>query len=117
MSSTLVSNDTDATTNAVNENAQSAPQSVSPLQASDADATTNGITYSLANDDRWSLYNQQHHGVVTVAGASTAKRWADSKHHRARYLADGSFTDQAFTIAINDVDEFDTVRSRTRTPL
>ncbi len=60
--------DTDATTNAVNENAAIGTAVGITASASDADATTNGI-YSLANDDGGRFTINSSTGVVTVAGA------------------------------------------------
>ncbi len=102
-------NDTDATTNAVNENATIGTTVGITASASDADATTNGITYSLANDDSGRFTINSTTGVVTVAGAINRETDGPTRNITVRATsADGSFTDQAFTIAINDVDEFDT---------
>ncbi len=65
-------NDTDATTNAVNENAAVGTTVGITSSASDADATTNGITYSLMNDDGGRFAINSSTGVVTVAGAINA---------------------------------------------
>ncbi len=62
-------NDTDATTNAVNENATIGTTVGITASASDADATTNGITYSLVGDDGGRFAINSSTGVVTVAGA------------------------------------------------
>ncbi len=87
---------------------QLAPQ-LDHASASDADATTNGITYSLANDDSGRFTINSSTGVVTVAGAINRETDGPTRSITVRATsADGSFTDQAFTIAINDVDEFDT---------
>ncbi len=101
--------DTDATTNAVNENATIGTTVGITASASDADATTNGITYSLANDDSGRFTINSSTGVVTVAGAINRETDGPTRNITVRATsADGSFTDQAYTIAINDVDEFDT---------
>ena len=76
--------------------------------ASDADATNNTITYSLQDDDGGRFAIDANTGVVTVAGA--IDREADGASHNITVRAtssDGSFTDQVFTINVNDVDEFD----------
>ncbi len=101
-------NDTDATTNAVNENAAVGTTVGITSSASDADATTNGITYSLMNDDGGRFAINSSTGVVTVAGAINRESDGPTRNIIVRATsADGSFTDQAYTIAINDVDEFD----------
>ncbi len=100
--------DTDATTNAVNENAAIGTAVGITASASDADATTNGITYSLANDDGGRFTINSSTGVVTVAGAINRETDGPTRNITVRATsADGSFTDQAYTITINDVDEFD----------
>ncbi len=58
-------------------------------------------------------------GIVTVADGSLFNREANASHVitvRAT-SADGSFTDQSFTIGINDVDEFDVGTLPTPMPL
>ena len=102
--------DTNGSTNAVDENAANGTPVGLTAAASDADATTNTITYSLTDDagGRFAIHSST--GVVTVANGSLLDREAAAAHNitvRAT-SADGSFTDQAFSIAINDVDEFDT---------
>ncbi len=100
--------DTNATTNAVNENAAIGTTVGITASASDADATTNGITYSLVNDDGGRFAINSSTGVVTVAGAINRESDGPTRNIIVRATsADGSFTDQAYTIAINDVDEFD----------
>ncbi len=61
--------DTNATTNAVNENAAIGTTVGITASASDADATTNGIFYSLVSDDGGRFAINSSTGVVTVAGA------------------------------------------------
>ncbi len=100
--------DTDATTNAVNENAAIGTTVGITASASDADATTNGITYSLVSDDGGRFAINSSTGVVTVAGAINRETDGPTRNITVRATsADGSFTDQAYTITINDVDEFD----------
>ncbi len=65
--------DTDATTNAVSENAAIGTTVGVTASASDADATTNAITYSLVSSDGGRFTINSSTGIVTVAGASTAK--------------------------------------------
>ncbi len=100
--------DTDATTNAVNENAAIGTTVGITASASDADATTNGVTYSLVSDDSGRFAINSTTGVVTVAGAINREADGPTRNITVRATsADGSFTDQAYTITINDVDEFD----------
>ncbi len=78
--------------------------------ASDADATTNTITYSLQNNDGGRFTIDANSGVVTVAGAINREADGASRNITVRATsADGSFTDQVFSIAISDEDEFDVV--------
>jgi hypothetical protein len=100
--------DTNATSNHVNENAAVGTLVGITANASDADATNNVISYSLANDDSGRFAIDSTTGVVTVAGA--IDREADGAIRSITVRAtstDGSYTDQVFAIAINDVDEFD----------
>jgi protocadherin Fat 4 len=76
--------------------------------ASDIDATNNTITYSLQNNDGGRFRHRQQYGVVTVAAAIDREADGASRSITVRATSsDGSFTDQTFSIAINDVDEFD----------
>ncbi|MGN6134552.1 MAG: cadherin domain-containing protein, partial [Aureliella sp.] len=77
--------------------------------ASDADATTNGITYSLVDNDGGRFSIDSATGVVKVAGAIDREADGASRTITVRATsADGSTSDQNFTIAITDVDEFNT---------
>ncbi len=101
--------DTDAAANAVNENAANGTVVGVTAFASDADATTNTITYSLDDNAGGRFAIDANSGVVTVADGSLLDREAAASHDitvRAT-SADGSFSQQSYTIAINDVDEFD----------
>ncbi|MFO0923543.1 MAG: cadherin repeat domain-containing protein [Pirellulales bacterium] len=100
--------DTNATTNAVNENASIGTVVGITASASDADATTNTITYSLFNNDGGRFAIDANTGIVTVAGAINRETDGASRTITVRATsADGSYTDQNFSIGINDVDEFD----------
>ena len=100
--------DVDATANTVDENAVVGTAVGITASANDADATNNTITYSLTNDDGGRFTIDGNTGVVTVAGAIDREADGPTRNITVRATsADGSFTDQAFTITINDLDEFD----------
>ncbi len=100
--------DSDATANAVDENAANGTPVDITAAASDADATTNTITYSLQDNDGGRFAIDANTGVVTVAGAIDREADGASRNITVRATSsDGSFTDQVFTININDLDEFD----------
>ncbi len=100
--------DTDAAANAVNENATVGTVVGIDASANDADATNNTITYSLFADDGGRFAINASSGVVTVNGAIDREADGASRNITVRATsADGSFTDQVFAIAINDLDEFD----------
>ncbi|MGN6543719.1 MAG: beta strand repeat-containing protein, partial [Aureliella sp.] len=101
--------DSDATANSVVENAAIGTAIGITASASDADATTNAITYSLADDDGGRFAIDSSSGVVTLAGAIDREADGATRTITVRATsADGSYTDQNFTISIVDVDEFDT---------
>ena len=100
--------DNDATVNAVDENAAAGTAVGITASATDADATTNAITYSLQNNDGGRFAINATSGVVSVAGAIDREADGPSRNITVRATsADGSSTDQVFTIQIRDVDEFD----------
>ena len=91
--------DTNATANAVNENAVNGTTVGITAAASDADATTNTITYSLQDNDGGRFAIDANTGVVTVAGAIDREADGASRNITVRATsADGSYTDQVFTI-------------------
>ncbi len=99
--------DTNATANSVVENASVGTVVGITASASDADATNSGITYSLQNNDGGRFTIDANTGVVTVAGAINRETDGASRSITVRALSqDGSFTDQNFTIAIVDANEF-----------
>ena len=100
--------DSDATVNAVDENAAAGTAVGITAAATDADATTNAITYSLQNNDGGRFAINATSGVVSVAGAIDREADGPSRNITVRATsADGSSTDQVFTIQVRDVDEFD----------
>ncbi|MCA9065686.1 MAG: cadherin domain-containing protein, partial [Planctomycetaceae bacterium] len=101
--------DTDATANAVDENAANGTTVGITGFATDDDATTNVVTYSLTDDAGGRFAINSGTGVVTVANGMLLDREANASHNitvRAT-SADGSTNDTVFTINVNDVDEFD----------
>ena len=101
--------DADGTVNQVAENSSIGTTVGVTASASDADATTNAISYSLTNNDGGRFAIDSTTGVVTVAGAIDREADGGSRSITVRATsADGSFSDQSFTILIADVDEFDT---------
>ena len=100
--------DINATANSVVENAANGTVVGVQASAADADATNNTITYSLFNNDGGRFAIDANTGVVTVAGAINREADGASRNITIRASsADGSYTDQVFSIAIVDADEFD----------
>ena len=100
--------DVDGTANSVDENAAAGSVVGITAAASDTDATNNAITYSLVDDDGGRFQIDSTTGVVTTLGAIDREVDGATRNITVRATsADGSFSDQAFAISINDVDEFD----------
>ncbi len=100
--------DSNATSNAVNENAAIGTVVGVQASAADSDATDNNVTYSLTNNDGGRFAIDTNTGIVTVAGAIDREADGASRTITVRASsADGSFTDQNFTIGVNDLNEFD----------
>ena len=100
--------DTNATVNAVDENAAVGTVVGITASASDGDATNNTISYSLQDNDGGRFAIDSASGVVTVAGAIDRELDGASRNITVRATSsDGSFTDQGLVIGINDVDESD----------
>ena len=79
----------------------------SPASPADADATTNTITYSLDDNAGGRFTIDANTGVVTVADRSLLNYEAATSHNitvRAT-STDTSFSTQAFTINLTDVNE------------
>ncbi|MFN9229929.1 MAG: cadherin domain-containing protein [Planctomycetota bacterium] len=102
-------NDANAAANSSAENSANGSTVGVTAAASDADGSNNTITYSLTNTAGGRFAINSSTGVVTVADGSLLNFESATSHTitvRAT-STDGSFTDQAFTIAVTDVDEFD----------
>ncbi|MFO0868132.1 MAG: cadherin domain-containing protein [Pirellulales bacterium] len=99
--------DANAAIDNVTENAVAGTLVGITAQTSDADATTNAITYSLDNSAGGQFAIGASSGVVTVAGSIDREAGATRTIVVRATSADGSWTTQAYTITVNDVDEFD----------
>ena len=100
--------DSDATANFVNENAVNGTIVHVTATANDVDATSNSVTYSLDDDAGGRFAVDSVSGVVTVAGAIDREAAASYDIIVRATSSDSSSSTQLFTIAIGDVDEFDT---------
>ena len=101
--------DSDASGNAVNENAANGTVVGVTALAADADATNNAITYTLDDNAGGRFAIDGSTGVVTVADGTLLDRESAASHNitvRAT-SSDGSFNTQLMTINVIDVDEFD----------
>ncbi|MFN9342280.1 MAG: cadherin repeat domain-containing protein, partial [Planctomycetota bacterium] len=101
--------DTDAAANSVAENSANGTTVGFTASATDADGTTNTITYTLDDNAGGRFAINSSTGVVTVANGSLLDRESAASHSitvRAT-SADGSWSNQSFTINLSDVDEFD----------
>ena len=98
--------DTDAATNAINENSANGTVVGVTAFASDADVTNNAITYSLTNSAGGQFAIDPNSGVVTVAGLIDREAGAVRTITIRGTSADGSSVTQDFNIAVNDVNEF-----------
>ena len=99
--------DVDPSANTVAENALAGGTVGVTVLASDQDGTTNGVTYSLI-DNAGGRFGIRPDGVVVVNdGALIDCESAGSYVVIGRATSeDGSFKDSAFTINVQDVDEF-----------
>ncbi|MGH6649416.1 DUF4347 domain-containing protein, partial [Aquabacterium sp.] len=101
--------DTNAAANSVAENATNGTVVGITANATDADGTTNTITYSLSDNAGGRFAINASTGVVTVANGSLLNYEAATSHAITVVAtsADGSSSNQAMTINLADVDEFD----------
>ena len=97
----------DATLDKVDENSTVGTTVGVTAFASDADATTNGVTYSLDDGSTGQFAIDGSSGLVTVAGSIDREAGATRTINVRATSDDGSFSTKDFTIAINDLDEFD----------
>ncbi|MCG8002760.1 MAG: cadherin domain-containing protein [Candidatus Thiodiazotropha lotti] len=98
--------DTDGAANAVDENSAIGTTVGITAFADDADVT-DGVSYSLDDNAGGRFAIDAGTGVVTVAGVLDAESASAHNITVRATSGDGSFSTQTYTIAINDVDEFD----------
>jgi len=99
--------DTNGAANSVAENAASGTLVDITASAVDADATNNTISWSLFDNDGGRFQIDSNTGVVTVLGPVDRETDGPTRNITVRATsADGSFSDQSFTINILDVNEF-----------
>jgi VCBS repeat-containing protein len=99
--------DTNATIDAVDENAANGTVVGITANSVDGDATTSTVTYSLDDNAGGRFAISSLTGVVTVANGTLLDREAASSHSivvRAT-SADGSATTRTFTIALSDLND------------
>ncbi len=99
--------DVNTALNAVNENAPNGTLVGITARAIDGDATA-VVTYALLNNAGGRFAINPTTGVVTVANGSLLDREAAASHSIVVQATsnDGSTSQQTFTIAVNDVNEF-----------
>ncbi len=100
--------DSNAAANAVDENVAIGTTVGITANAFDLDATTNTITYSLTNNPDGLFQIDTNTGVVTTAASINREVHGASRLITVQATSsDGSVATQTFSIAINDLDEFD----------
>ena len=105
-----VVSDDEVAVNAINEHAAIGTSVGITASANDADATNSLVTYALQNDDGGRFQIDPATGEVTVAADIDFETDGASRNITVRAeSSDGSFTDQVFTVEINDVNEAPTV--------
>lgn len=99
--------DADGGADSVNENASNGVSVGIRASATDDDGTNNTVTYSLDNDSNGEFFIETSAGDVKVAGPIDREAGATRTIVVRATSEDGSFTTKSFTIAIDDVNEFD----------
>jgi hypothetical protein len=100
--------DLDLTDNSINENAAAGSLIGLTVQATDSDATANTINFSLVDDDGGRFAIDATTGTVTTTRPLDREVDGASRQITVRATsADGSTSDQNFTILLTDQDEFD----------
>jgi predicted cupin superfamily sugar epimerase len=103
-----VPTDSDADLNEVNENVPIGTTVGITANAFDLDATTSTITYSLTSNPDGLFQIDPNTGVVTTAAAINREIVGANRSITVQASStDGSVASQTFSIAINDLDEFD----------
>lgn len=98
--------DTNGNADIVDENAAVGTVVGITAHAADADATNNGVTYSLADDAGGKLAIDAATGIITIAGVIDSEASANLNIIVRATSADGSTSDTAFTIGVNDANEY-----------
>ncbi len=99
--------DTNNNFNSVTENAVVGTSAGVTAVAFDADSTNNTVSYTLVDNDGGRFAIDATTGVVTVSGAIDRENDGPVRTITVRATStDGSYSDQNFSITINDVDEF-----------
>ena len=99
--------DADGGTDSVNENAAAGVSVGIRASATDNDGTNNTVTYSLDNDSNGEFFIESATGDIKVAGPIDREAGATRTITVRATSDDGSFSTKDFTIAVNDLDEFD----------
>ncbi len=100
--------DTDTTANEVNENTAIGTTVGVTSNAFDLDSTTNTITYTLTSNPDSLFQIDANTGVITTAASINREVHGATRTVTVQATSsDGSSATQDFTIAINDLDEFD----------
>jgi Ca2+-binding RTX toxin-like protein len=103
--------DSNSVGNAIDENSVTGTTVGITASARDLDATNNTVTYSLTNNAGGRFAINSTSGVVTVAGTLDYEAAPSRSIDVLASSSDGSTSTQAFTIAINDVNEAPTALS------
>ena len=105
---TTAVSDTDVTADAVNENVSTGTAVGITAFSQDLDATTNTITYSLDDSAGGLFAIDGTTGIVTTASGIDYESTGSSLTITVRATsADGSSATQSYSVAVNDLDEFD----------